>query len=140
MSVDRAQLEALIRDLGAIPPDVRREMAPIVRKAAEPVLSQMKANASWSTRIPGAIRVTGGFGASVTGVTFRVDAKRAPHARPYEHDGAEGTFRHPVYGNRENWVSQAARPFFYRAVQQGAEQVTNAVADGVMEVAQRHGF
>lgn len=140
MSVDRAQLEALIRDLGAIPPDMRRSMGPAVRKAAEPVLSQMKSNASWSTRIPGAISVTAGFGASISGVTFRVNAGRAPHARPIEHDGAAGTFRHPVYGNRENWVSQAARPFFYRAVQEKADEVVNSLADVVTEVAQRHGF
>lgn len=137
MGVDRAQLQALIRDLGAVPPDLRREWRPAILKAGQPVLMQMKANASWSSRIPAAttMRASG----MSAGVEFRVNARRAPHARPLE--GLSGDpFRHPVYGNREVWVSQPARPFFYRAVQDKADEVINALGDAVMAVAARHGF
>lgn len=140
MSVDHAALTRLVHDLGQIPPDVRRELGPIVRKASQPVLGQMRDNASWSHRIPGAIRVAGAFSATSPGVTFRVNSKIAPHARPIEHDGNPGFFRHPLWGNREHWVSQAARPFFYRAVQQRGNEVIEAVANGVAEIARRHGF
>jgi hypothetical protein len=137
MSVGRAQLQALIRDLGAIPPDVNRAMRPGVRRAAQPALQRIRQNASWSSRIPAATKLsTSGVRA---GVTIRTDAKKAPHARPYE--GLSGSpFRHPVYGNRENWVAQAARPFFYRGIEATADQIRDAIADVVADAAKRHGF
>ena len=138
MGVDRSQLQTLIRDLGAIPPAVRREFQPIVVRASQPVFAQMKANASWSTRIPRAttMRVSGGASA---GVEFRVNAARAPHARPYE--GLSGSpFRAPLWGDREWWYDHAARPFFYRALEQHADEVVEALGDGLMEIAARHGF
>jgi hypothetical protein len=138
MSVDRNQLRILIRDLGEIPPAVQKTMRPAVLKSARPVLARMKANASWSTRIPGAISMTAS--STFPGVTFRVSAAKAPHARPIEHDGEPGTFRHPVYGNREVWRPQAARPFFYRAVEAMSEQVANAIGDAVTDAARQHGF
>jgi hypothetical protein len=33
----------------------------------------------------------------------------------YRHDYSR--WRHPVYGNREVWVSQSSRPYFYQAVE-----------------------
>jgi hypothetical protein len=138
MSVDRSQLQNLIRDLHEVPPAIRREFRPIVKKAAAPTLTRMKSNASWSTRIPGAITMRAAN--TTAGVQFRTDAGRAPHARPIEHDGEPGTFRHPVYGNREVWRPQAARPFFYRAVEATADQVRDGIADGLMQIAAQHGF
>jgi hypothetical protein len=138
MAVNRGELEDLIRDLGAIPPAVQKTMRPAVLEAGRPVLEQMKANASWSTRIPGATSMTAS--SASPGVTFRVNSTKAPHARPIEHDGQAGTFRHPVYGNRKVWVSQVARPFFYRAVTEQADQVAERIGDAVMRVAEQHGF
>lgn len=137
MSVDRAQLQLLIRDLGAIPPAVNRTLRPAVLEAGRPVLMRMRANASWSTRIPGAISMRAS-GASA-GVQFRVSAARAPHARPYE--GLSGSpFRAPLFGDREHWYPHAARPFFYRAVEAEADQVANRLGDAVMAAAEQHGF
>jgi hypothetical protein len=138
MSVNRNQLQILIRDLGAIPPSVRKTLRPAILKAGRPVLDRMRANASWSTRIPAAITMR----ASTTspGIRFRVDSARAPHARPIEHDGEPGTFRHPVYGNREVWRDQPARPFFYRAVEAYADQITDRLGEAVMDAAREHGF
>lgn len=138
MSVDRSQLEALIRDLGQVPPAVRREGRTAMKKAAEPTLTRMKSNASWSTRIPDAttMRVAN----TTMGVRFRVNAGKAPHARPYENDGNEGYFRAPLYGDREHWFKHRARPFFYRAVEATADQVRDALGDAVMDIAARHGL
>lgn len=136
----RAELQRLIKDLGAIPPDLRRELRPALRKAAHPVLQQMRSNASWSTRIPPATKISTSLAGSGAGVSLRVDAGAAPHARPYEHNGSPGNFRHPVFGHRDNWVPQRARPFFYRALDQKADEVVEAVGDTVREVAARHGF
>jgi hypothetical protein len=137
----RAELQRLIRDLGSLPPDLRKELRPALRKAAHPVLMEMRSNASWSTRIPPATRIaTSLASASGAGVTLKVSSGPAPHARPYEHGGAAGNFRHPVFGNKKNWVPQRARPFFYRAVDDKANEVRDALGDTVVEVAARHGF
>lgn len=139
MAVGREELQNLIKDLGEIPPDVRRELRPALRRAAQPALQRIRSNASWSSRIPGAAKLSTSFG-HTPGVTLRVDATQAPGARPIEHDGEPGTFRHPVYGNREVWRSQAARPFFYRAIEATADQISDAIGDAVMDVADKHGF
>lgn len=138
MGVDRHELEKLIVDLGAIPPAVRKEIQPALRRAGKPVLGEMRASAAWSTRIPGALSMQ--TPASGPGVTFRVNATRAPHARPYEHDGSPGEFRAPLYGDREHWYPHGARLFFYGAVERNADAVTKSIGDAVMDVAGRHGF
>lgn len=138
MSVDTGQLNALIRDLGELPPAVRKEARPALQAAAQPTLARMKSNASWSTRIPGAITMR--VANTQIGVRFRVNAGRAPHARPYEHGGDPGTFRAPLWGDREHWYPHQARPFFYRAVEATADQVRDALGDAVMDIAARHGF
>lgn len=137
MSVDRSQLQILIRDLGAIPPAVHRVLRPVVLEAGQPILAQMRANAGWSSRIPGAtsMRSSG----SSPGVEFRVSAAQAPHARPYE--GLSGSpFRAPLWGDREHWYDHDARPFFYRAAEQGADALVERIGDAVMDVAGQHGF
>jgi hypothetical protein len=139
MSIDRGQLQALIRDLGAIPPDLKRELRPGLRKAAQPALTRIRSNASWSSRIPGATKISTSFG-NTPGVTIRVDSKAAPGARPIEHGGEPGKFRHPRWGDREHWYDQPARPFFYRGVEATADQIRDAVGDLVDGVARRHGF
>jgi hypothetical protein len=140
MSVDRAQLQILIRDLGAIPPAVRRTLRPAVLEASQPILARMRAHASWSSRIPSAISVRPSTTAA--GVEFRVSAARAPHARPYESGSLRnpGMVRHPVYGNREVWAQTPIRPFFYRSVAEGADELVDHLGDAVMRAAQQHGF
>lgn len=138
MTVDRTQLQDLIRDLGAMPPALAKAMRPGVIKAAQPALKEVQRRASWSRRIPRATTLSGPSGTRA-GVTLRVDSTKAPHARPYE--GLSGDpFRHPVFGNRENWVREPARPFFYPGVNAAADQVAEGIADVVTDVAGRHGF
>lgn len=140
MASGRAELQKLIKDLGKIPPDLKRELRPAIRKAAQPVLGQMRANSSWSSRIPAATRISVGLSGSKAGVTLRTNAKRAPHARPYEHGGSAGNFRHPLFGNKKRWVAQRARPFFFNAADQRANDVRDSLGDTVVEIAKRHGF
>lgn len=89
---------------------LRRDLTKGLREAAQPVARQAKQNASWSRRIPGAVKVGVLTGQRSAGVVVRVDRKKAPHARPYENAGEQGTFRHPVFGS-DRWVAQRARPF-----------------------------
>lgn len=117
-------IERLIRDIGKIPKELKRELRPGLRAAAKPVLDRARRNASWSTRIPGATKISITFAGRRPGVKIVTNAKRAPHARPFENLGDQGTFRHPVWGNRDVWVTQKARPFLFPALEvKGGEAV-----------------
>lgn len=125
--------------VGNMPAGVRRELRPALRKAAEGVRRDAQSNASWSSRIPAAIKVQTSLSARSGGVTLRVDSSAAPHARPYE--GLSGrVFRHPVFGDTDTWVAQHARPFLQPAVDAGRGDVIDAVGKAVDYVAARHGF
>lgn len=130
------QLAEATRELRGMSKEVRKETRPAIRKAAEPMVAQARANASWSSRIPKAIRLSN----TRRGVTIRVNKATAPHARPYEGIRGGSTFRHPVHGNRDRWVSQATRPFLDPAVKQHRGKVRAALVKVVYDAARRHGF
>lgn len=135
MGVNRAELKKLIVDLSAIPDDMRGELDRDIRDGAEVILDEMHRRASWSTRIPGATTMR----ASGSGADISTATATAPHAPLYE--GLAGDpFRHPVYGNRNAWVDQAARPFFYGSVDDKAAEVDERVDRGIERVLHRHGF
>lgn len=133
-------IERLIKDLGKIPKDLRKELRPGIKWAAKPVLDQVKRNASWSTRIPKATRLSIKFSGREPGAAIVVNAKKAPHGWAYENKGKEGTFRHPVYGNRSNWVTQKARPFAAPAVRAKGDEAERRIARIVDVVTRAAGF
>jgi hypothetical protein len=117
LHVEAKELQTLFFQLKAMEGSLQVELRRGIREAAAPMVAAVKANASWSSRIPGAVSAKPSFTAKRAGVTIQVNAKAAPEARPLENQGKGGTFRHPVYGHRNNWVDQAARPFFFSAVE-----------------------
>lgn len=130
------QLADASRELRGMSKEVRKETRPAIRKAAEPMVAAAKSNASWSSRIPGAIKLSN----TRRGVTIRVNKAKAPHARPYEGITGGGQFRHPVHGHRSRWVSQATRPFLDPAVKAHRGKVREALVKVVDDAARRHGF
>lgn len=140
--VDAGSLRSLIADLGKLPPEVVKELRPRLRRAGEVVKRDAQAQASWSSRIPRAMRLTTRFAsAKSAGVFITVNEAQAPHARPYEGIGTRGTtFRHPVFGDRDVWVAQAQRPFLLPAVQRNREAVVKASGEAVDAAARRFGF
>lgn len=52
------------------------------------------------------------------GVALRVDGRKMPSHMKSLPAMVEGKkrWRHPVYGNRENWVNQSNKPYFYKTV------------------------
>jgi hypothetical protein len=133
-------LVVIARDMRALPEEARKAVRPALRKAGMVVAREAMVNASWSSRIPGTIRVVTSFRVNREGITVRAGGSAAPHARPYEHLGEPGAFRHPVYGNREVWVSQTARPFLFKAARSTEGTVTEMVLETMDEVAQSLGF
>jgi hypothetical protein len=79
-------------------------------------------NSSWSAKIPGAIRTRSTIGT----ISVYVDKTIAPNARPIEHGGLKGTFRHPVY-NKGGWAKQAARPFLTPAMAANRSKVIELI-------------
>lgn len=133
-------VQELVRELEDIPPALKKKLRPALRQAASPIVADAKARSSWSTRIPAAIRVSTSFRARRSGVSIVVNRKLAPHARPYENLGQPGIFRHPVFGNREVWVNQRARPFLFSAVFRHSDDVVEAIDRAVNAAATEHGF
>lgn len=137
MASARDELRKLVEDLGKIPPELRRQIRPALRRVAEPVLAEARANASWSSRIPGAMKISPSFSKRRPGISIVVSARRAPHARANEDLDADGRVTHPVFGNRRNWVVQKARPFLFRAVRSKADGAMSEEAGRVVDQAAR---
>lgn len=107
-----AQLQKTLRQLA---PQVQKDANKQIKIEADRIASDAKAFAVWSERIPGAISVT----ANSRGAGLKVSSRRAPHGRLFERGSGRGrSFRHPVFGNRDVWVSQQARPYLEPAIKQ----------------------
>lgn len=138
-SHEKNQISEFLRDFKKLPDDVRKLVRPMLRESASPALAEVKRNASWSSRIPGATKVGLRFNKRFTGVTLYVNRKSAPNARPIENKGKPGSFRHPVFG-KSTWVSQTARPFFYGVAEHWQDEVNQNIGAVVDRVTKSHGF
>lgn len=112
--IDLSDLKDFAKVLKKIEPQLQRDFFKSLSAAGELTATQARANASFSRKIPRTIVV------KRRGLRVRIQAggDDAPNAAPLEHGGVEGTFRHPVFGNREVWVDQQAHPFLTPAVEQ----------------------
>ena len=138
--VDVKTLNKLGKELRHAQPAVYREIHRAVLAEARKMAEVAKQNASWSTRIPATIK------ASASGVTTaRIRAgggkdSPAPHAKPYEHAGRQGTFRHPVFADAEEprkdwtWVDEPARPFLLPAIMSRMPAFREALGDALVHV------
>ncbi|TDB88353.1 HK97 gp10 family phage protein [Actinomadura sp. KC216] len=133
------EVRDLIRDLDQIPRELRVQMRPALQRAGRDLLRQAQLNASWSSRIPSATRLSVRFSRDPA-VDVRTDGRRAPHATHYENEGKPGTFKHPLFGNRSYWYSQRARPYLGPAFDAKADDAFAAMADAVDRVTRDAGF
>jgi hypothetical protein len=131
--VDTRSLSRLSRELRAAAPDAQRAARARIKAAAEVVAQDARQRASFSRRIPDSIVVRG------SGLRMKIVAggDKAPDAAPLENQGRQGTFRHPVFGNRERWVNQQARPFLAPALDAHREMVANEIEAAVVEAVDR---
>lgn len=134
------QVAELARDLYRMGPAGRRALGSRFRDIGQPVLQDAQARASWSSRIPSALSVRANVRDTRIGIELRAAAAAAPHARSYEGLGGGGQFRHPVFGNRDNWVPQATRPFALPAVLANEGRAAEACAAAYEDAAREVGF
>jgi hypothetical protein len=138
MGLDAAEFRAAYLELKFAGDGLERDLREGVKAAGQEALDAVRAEASWSTRIPAATRLKISFAARGAGVSVVTDARMAPEARPINHGGNSGVFRHPVYGDRTTWVEQAANPFFQAAERAG--DITPQVQKVLDHVAFHAGF
>ena len=143
IQIDTSSFAKFARALKEIDPKLKSELRRELKAAGEVVAVDARARAAFSTRIPGRIKV------GVTGNTIRVyvqPIKEAGHVREefaFENKGKTGTFRHPVGGDRNNWVDQQAHPFLKPAAEAHSAEVVagarRAVDAAMKEVDRRYG-
>lgn len=134
-------LQAFIVSLRDLPREIRKEARPALQKAAEPILRDARDRASWSTRIPRALRITVYFGGRDPGLALTA-SRSVPHARLFEfgQPGNSRLFRHPVFGDRETWVSQPTRHFMVPAARTGREDVLRELDAALTRAARATGW
>ncbi len=116
-------------------PELAKNLRKKLRAAGEEIAEIARRNASWSTTIPGSIKVR------TSGPYVKVIAggAKAQGARALEHRGLTGTFRHPVFPNPKvpvsewTWVAQQAHPFLAPAVNEGREIAQRMALDALDE-------
>lgn len=108
IGIEATDLARLQRDLKKADGDALKLFRAAMKRAGDLVADRARGKISGtSQRIADSIRVM----ANNKGVQVKAGGAKAPHAAAFENDGKAGTFRHPVFGNREVWVDQTAHPF-----------------------------
>ena len=150
----------LAKVLRKVSPELGREMRRAIRTAAKPVVQDMKSTiggnsmTAQSRAVDPANTYTGGGGGGITAkmqrsVRIRISSGRV---RIYVAPGVMGSasrvpayidagksWRHPVMGNREAWVTQtgSASGWFTDTAHQHHPQITREVRDVLDDVARK---
>jgi hypothetical protein len=141
ISVDADDFRNFQRTLKKVNATISKELNKELRKVLRAtIVPAARRNASWSSRIPSAIKPTVG----TTKIGARVASRQAPHGRSYEGLAkglrSRSSFRHPVFGNRNVWVSQATRPFLAPAFDSHAGEASKAAEAAIQNAARSAGF
>lgn len=144
--IDSPDLYKLTKDLQQVDKKLAVEMKKQMRAVAEPIRKRVADEASWSKRIPQATKVSTRFTAKTTAVLVTVNRKQAPHARPLENDGKQGTFTHPVFARKTRFrgrpvlAKQQARPFFAKAIKASDHRIDAAIEQVARDFEKKLGF
>lgn len=136
VAIDTSNLKQLAAVLRKAQPELKKSLYKALRVSGEMVKEQAVFESLWSSRIGGSLKVQG------SGLHIKVVAQGsiAPEAAPLEHGGQNGPFRHPVFGNRDVWVSQPARPFLAPALSARFTQIVELVDSAVDDALITAGF
>ena len=132
----------------SIATNIRRNLRKAVTESGAEITAAIKAQASWSKRIPGATSLAMSFGAQKVTVQVKTSAKKAPHARPLEFGtkGNPGMNRHPVFVKKGRpvakgrWVNQPTREFFFSAAEAMTPVVERKIQTAIDAIAFEAGF
>lgn len=146
--VDSGDLKRLTKALGKVADgkELKRELSSGLRSELKPVVSAVKAAYGGGRHLrPALARATRAEVRStgrLAGARVRVDGRRMfPRggSLPAMYEGRK-PWRHPVFGNRGNWLSQQPRPTFDRVVQPFEAPIRAKVEQIVAQVLSKAGF
>lgn len=137
---DDSVFAIIARDMRSLPEESRLAVRRRLRAAAEPLAEETRRRVSWSSRIPSTVKVRTSFRVNRENVMVVMGNASTPHARPYEHLGQEGVFRHPVFGKDDVWVDEPARPALFPAAIAGEGRMTAEVTKTLDDAAAALGF
>lgn len=126
--------------------DLRRELVKGIRRPAADIAKQAKANvralpsrgrsSGLRRRVARTVRVTARSSGAGVGVRIWADPKRMPGGQgnlPRHLD--TGRWRHPVFGDRDTWVTQTVPPgWFGRAARDKGDDARREVLDAMRRV------
>jgi hypothetical protein len=117
----------------ALGADPAGDLGKRLKEAGNLVAGIARGNASFSSRIPGSIRVGGGR----SGVVVRAGSTKAPHAYAFELGK-----RHPLFGKTGpgDWFPTAHIPFLENAAVAGFDAAAEIVAQVIDDWAAENGF
>ncbi len=72
------------------------------------------------------------------GIVVRVDGRKMPDRKgslPAYMEGTKKRWRHPVFGNRDNWVDQSKHPYFDPTMHKFVPVILRAIDKVVSEIA-----
>lgn len=112
-------------------------LVPVVRASIRSIPSRtgdgsLRAAMSRAVRVE--VRTTG----RDAGAAIRVDGRKMPAHMKSLPSMVEGRkrWRHPVFGHRDRWVQQPAKPYFYKVVRpagQASRRAVTRVLDGITQ-------
>lgn len=115
--------------------EAAKPLVPVVRQSIQSIPSrtgkgELRAAMVKATRIE--VRTSG----RLAGVAIRVDGRKMPQGKKSLQSYMEGSkrpWRHPVFGNREVWVRQDPKPYFFRVVGPAAGPRSRAAVNRVLD-------
>lgn len=136
---DLTDVRSLAARLAAIPKDFHAGIRKPLRTTGQAMLADARANADWSSRIPGSIALRVSLAGRGPGASLRASLKSAPHARVYE--GILGpVLRHPLFGDVDHWYPGTARPYLLPAVQENTDRMITEISRLIDDVHRRAGL
>lgn len=120
--------------------ELRKAAAPLVPKVRSSIRSIPSNRAYSPDGLRGALsratRLEVKTAGKQAGVAIRVDGRKMPAHMKSLPSMVEGKkrWRHPVFGNREVWVNQPQKPYFYHVVRvagPASRRAVNRVLDGI---------
>lgn len=142
---DAGDLKRLNRQLGEVAGgrELRKELRTGLRDVLRPVAAEVKAayraragrrrrgqRRALHRLLAGVVRVEVRTSGRLAGARIRVDGRKMPDqmkSLPAYVEGYKPRWRHPVFGDRDVWVAQAADPLFDRTVEPHEPAATRAV-------------
>lgn len=138
-TIDTSDLKKLTQDMEKLSPGIKKAATGVIKESSITVAAKAKTLSSWSSRIPGSIRIVG----SNMRVLVRAGGARAPHARPYEMGSKQnpGQVRHPVFGH-DVWTSKNTpqRPFLLPAAEWGTARIVPEMDQALVVLFREAGF